>query len=351
MKCLLFASWKHYTTHPLGYTHQIIGRQRVVVRAHHFSFTSRSSSFIIGHLKMQSGNAQIESCQSGLDDSLSGHACRPLVSKTTSCVQPAAFRLAEMSAMSWTIWNWSAHFRKRFKCWALRLLANACMSVSNKCWHARLLTRTVALFTKSCLISLRASFKYIQTLRHKLQRLERLVFVRSLLYLHSCPKRAPCSSLCEFEALSLQVDSKWFQTITSLIRKDAFSANISLPSFHKNWSLIGREKLHCWYWHNRAMAMSVKSCIEVHWLHLVSGQGSSSASSKTCSIGVSGRCLGTCHCQSLKNGSEERGKSHAAVVAGNVAWIAFEAIGVSTVLSWQNLRAFACGNSKANPDF
>ena len=122
---------------------------------------------------------------------------------------------------------------------------------------------------------------YIQALRHKLQRLERLVFVRSLLYLHSCPKRAPCSSFCEFEALSLQVDSKWFQTIASLIRKDAFSANISRPSFHKNWSLIGGEKLHCWYWHNRAMAMSVKSCIEVHWLHLVSGQGSSSAS-KTC---------------------------------------------------------------------
>ena len=63
MKCLLFASWKPDTTHPLaGYTHQIIGRHRVVVRAHLFSFTSRFSSFIIGHLKMQSGNAQIESC-------------------------------------------------------------------------------------------------------------------------------------------------------------------------------------------------------------------------------------------------------------------------------------------------
>ena len=148
----------------------------------------------------------------------------------------------------------------------------------------QVLSRTVARFTKSRLISLRGSFKHIQALRHKLQRLERLVFVRSLLYLHSHPKRAPCSSFCKFEALSLQVDSKWFQTITSLIRKDAFSTNnISLPSFHKNWSLIGREKLHCGYWHNRAMAMSVKSCIEVHWLHLVSGQGSSSAW-KTCPI-------------------------------------------------------------------
>ena len=49
----------------------------------------------------------------------------------------------------------------------------------------------------------------VQTLRHKLQRLERVVFVRSLnLYLHNCPKRAPCSSLCGFEALTLQVDSK-----------------------------------------------------------------------------------------------------------------------------------------------
>ena len=44
MKCLLFASWKPYTTHPLaGYIHQIIGRPRVFVRAH-LDFTSRSSS-------------------------------------------------------------------------------------------------------------------------------------------------------------------------------------------------------------------------------------------------------------------------------------------------------------------
>ena len=77
-----------------------------------------------------------------------------------------------------------------------------------------------------------------QTLRHKLQRLERVIFLRSLLYLHSCPKRAPCSSLCGFEALTLQADFKWFQTITKLIRRDTFSANISLPSFHKNWSLM-----------------------------------------------------------------------------------------------------------------
>ena len=106
----------------------------------------------------------------------------------------------------------------------------------------------------------------VQTLRHKLQRLERVVFVCSLnLYLHNCPKRAPCSSLCGFAALTLQVGSKWFQTITKVIRRDAFSANISLPSFHKNWSLIGREKLHCWYWMKRAMAMSVKF---VHWAPL-----------------------------------------------------------------------------------
>ena len=115
----------------------------------------------------------------------------------------------------------------------------------------------------------------VQTLLHKLQRLERLVFVRSLLYLHSCPKRARCPSLCGFEALTLQ---KWFQTITSLIRRDAFSDNISLPSFHRNWSLIGREKLHCWYWKTEAMAMSVNFGIKVHWLRPVSGQGSFFAS-------------------------------------------------------------------------
>ena len=51
-------------------------------------------------------------------------------------------------------------------------------------------------------------------------------------------------------------------------------------------------------------------------------------------IGVS-LCLNTGHCQSLKDGSEERGKkSQAAVVAGNVArQIAFEGIDVSAVLS------------------
>ena len=159
-----------------------------------------------------------------------------------------------------------------------------------KCMHeclTQVLTRTVARLTKSRLISLLASFKYIQILRHKLQRLERLVFVRSLLYLHSCPKRAPCSSLCEFEALSLQADSTWFQTITSLIRKDAFSTNISLYhlSTKTGVSLDGKsctggiDTTEPWH----AMAMSVKSCIEVHWLHLVSGQRSSSAS-KTCPI-------------------------------------------------------------------
>ena len=203
-------------------------------------------------------------------------------------------------------------------------------------------------------LDLLPSVFHVQTLRHKLQRLERVAFVRSLLYLHNCPKRAPCSSLCGFEALTLQVDSKWFQTTTKLIRRDAFSVNISLPSFQKNWSLIGREKLHCWYWKNRAMAMSVKFHIEVqwvHWLRQVSGQGSWFASG---SIGVR-LCLETFHCKSLKDGPEGWGKSHAAVVGGNVGSFALEVIGVCTVgmvvLSWRNLRAFACGNSKANRDF
>ena len=56
----------------------------------------------------------------------------------------------------------------------------------------------------------------VQTLRHKIQRLERVVFVRSLLYLHNCPKRAPCSNLCRLEALTLKVDSKWFQHLGGL---------------------------------------------------------------------------------------------------------------------------------------
>ena len=80
--------------------------------------------------------------------------------------------------------------------------------------------------------------------------------------------------------------------------------------------------------------MSVKSCIKVHRLRQVSGQGSffASSSSKTGSIGVR-LCLETFHCQSLEDGSEGRGTLHAAVVAGNVGSVALEVIGVSTVLS------------------
>ena len=51
----------------------------------------------------------------------------------------AAFRhLADTSAISWTMRDWSAHFRSHFKCWVLRLFANACTSVLQKRWHARL---------------------------------------------------------------------------------------------------------------------------------------------------------------------------------------------------------------------
>ena len=42
-------------------------------------------------------------------------------------------------------------------------------------------------------------------------------------------------------------------------------------------------------------------------------------------------CLETFHCQSLEDGCEGRGKSHAAVVAGNVGSIALEVIDVCTL--------------------
>ena len=275
MKCLLFASWKPYTTHPLaGYVHQIIGRPRVVVRAH-LDFTSRSSSEPSVIWKCRAATRKLKAASL-----VSMTHCLDMLVDHLSPRQLHAFSLLHSGILQ----RWARYLGPCET--GLHILADTSNAESLGSLHmheclTQVLTRTVARFTKSRLISLRASFKYIQILPHKLQRLERLVFVRSLLYLHSSPERAPCSSFCEFEALLLQVDSKWFQTTTSLIRKDAFSANISRPSFHKNWSLIGGEKLPCWYWHNRAMAMSVKSCIEVHWLDLVSGQGSSSAS-KTC---------------------------------------------------------------------
>ena len=275
MKCLLFASWKPYTTHPLaGYIHQIIGRPRVVVRAH-LDFTSRSSSEQSVIWKCRAATRKLKAASL-----VSMTHCLDMLVDHLSPRQLHAFSLLHSGILQ----RWARYLGPCET--GLHIFADTSNAESLGSLHmheclTQVLTRTVARFTKSCLISLRGSFKHIQTLRHKLQRLERLVFVRSLLYLHSSPKWAPCSGFCEFEALSLQADSTWFQTITSLIRKDAFSANISRPSFHKNWSLIGGEKLPCWYWHNRAMAMSVKSCVEVHWLHLVSGQGSSSAS-KTC---------------------------------------------------------------------
>ena len=339
MKCLLFASWQPYTTHPLaGYIHQITGRHRVVVRAH-LDFTSRSSS----------EQSVIWKCRAATPKWKLPVWCRWLT--VWICLETTGL---EDNIRSACCISASRHERDildhvKLVCTFSQTLQMLSLKAPCKCMHECLtlvLTPTVARFTKSRLIFLRGSFKHIQTLRHKLLRLERPVFVRSLLYLHSCPKRAPCSSFCEFEALSLQVDSKWFQTTTSLIRKDAFSTNISRPSFHRNWSLIGGEKLHCWYWHNRAIAMSVKSCIEVHWLHLVSGTRLIFRIKNMSKIGLSLH-LGTCHmchCQSLKDGSEERGKeSQAAIVAGNVArQIAFEAIDVSAVPSWRNLRAFAC---------
>ena len=203
MKCLMFASWKPYTTYPLaGYIHQIIGRSRVVVRAH-LDFTSRSSSEQSVIWKLQSGNAQIESCQSGVDDSL-----LDMLVDHLSPRQLHAFSLLHSGILQ----RWARYLGPCET--GLHILADTSNAESLGSLHmheclTQVLTRTVARFSKSRLISLRASFKYIQILRHKLQRLELLVFVRSLLYLHSSPERAPCSSFCEFEALSLQVDSKW----------------------------------------------------------------------------------------------------------------------------------------------
>ena len=70
---------------------------------------------------------------------LSAWICLDLQKHHHICIQPAAFRHpAETSAISWTMQNWSAHFRSHFKCWVLRLFANACMSVLHKRWYARL---------------------------------------------------------------------------------------------------------------------------------------------------------------------------------------------------------------------
>ena len=100
---------------------------------------------------MHGGKVQIESCWSGVDDSVPGYVWRPLVSKTASCSQPAALRhLAEMSAISWTICETGLH------------IFGATLQMHpwvHECF-TQVLTRTVARFTKSRLISLRASFKH-----------------------------------------------------------------------------------------------------------------------------------------------------------------------------------------------
>ena len=117
----------------------------------------------------------------------------------------------------------------------------------------------------------------VQTLRHKLQRLERIFFVRSLLYLHSCPKRAPGSSLCGLEALTLQVDFKWFQTITKLIRRDAFSANISPASARDERDILDHAKLVCTFWQPlqtvspKALCKCMHECLTQALIRTVAG--------------------------------------------------------------------------------
>ena len=106
---------------------------------------------------MQSGNVQIERCQSGVDDSLSGYACR-LVDHL-SPRQLHAFSLLHSGILQ----RWARYlgpcetgphiFARYFNCWVLRLLANACMSVSHKCWHAPLPASPRAAWFPSGLLS------------------------------------------------------------------------------------------------------------------------------------------------------------------------------------------------------
>ena len=66
---------------------------------------------------------------------------------------------------------------------------------------------------------------HVQTLRHKLQRLECMVFVRSLLYL---PNGLPVLAFAD----SKRSHCKWIpndsKPLLKLIRRDAFSANITI---------------------------------------------------------------------------------------------------------------------------
>ena len=230
---------------------------------------------------MQSGNAQMKAASLVSMTHLSGYACRPLVSKTTSCVQPAAFRHPQISAISWTMWKWSSHFCRRFKCWVLRLLANACMSVSHKCWHARLPASPRAAWFPSGVLS--SIYKFCDTNSSDLSVWSS---VAPFCICTGVPNGLPVQAFANSKrshCKRIPHDSKpllaWFETMPSapiFLYHLSTKTGVSLDGKSCTAGIDTTEP-----WH--AMAMSVKSCIEVHWLHLVSGQGSSSAS-KTCPI-------------------------------------------------------------------
>ena len=339
MKCLLFASWKPYTTHPLaGYIHQITGRHRVVVRAH-LDFTSRSSIEQSVIWKCRAATSKLKAASlvsmthclsnvcletTGLEETICAACCIP------------AFCRDERDILD----------HVKLVCTFSQILQMLSLKAPCKCMHeclTQVLTRTVARFTKSRLISLRGSFKHIYKLCDTNSSdlsvwssfapfcictavpngLPVLAFANSK---HSHCKRIPNDSkplLAWFERMPsapIFLDHPSTKTGVSLEGKNC-TAGIDTTEPWLCPSNLALRSIGCTWFRDKAHLPHQKRVQD--WRELVPGRAS---------LPVVERWLWGA-----------RKTSDAAVVAGNVArQIAFEAIDVSAVPSWRNLRAFAC---------
>ena len=153
MKCLLCASWKPYTTHPLaGYTHQLLEGIEWLCELISTSLPDLQAS------NRSSGNAERQRANWKLPV-----WCRWLT--VWICLETTGLEDNMRSACRISA---SRHERDildhvKLVCTFSQRLQILSLTAPCKCMHeclTQVLTRTVARFTKSRLISLRASFKY-----------------------------------------------------------------------------------------------------------------------------------------------------------------------------------------------
>ena len=231
MKCPLFASWKACTTHSLaGCTHQTV---KGIEWLCELILTSlQASSRSSGNARRQSANWKLLIWCGWLSAfiCLEIRGLQKQHHMHSDCCIPASGRdqrdILAHAKLVCTFSQW------------LQMLS---LKAFCKCMHeclTRALTRTVAGFTKSRLIFFRASFTY-KLCDTNSSDLSVWSSFAPFCICTTVPNGLPVLAFAD----SKRSHCKWIpndsKPLLKLIRRDAFSANISLPSFHKNWSLIG----------------------------------------------------------------------------------------------------------------